>query len=124
MRIEGGEDLPAPGRRTEHAYSQAGLERFDGVVFNEALCMKLAAAAGLSAAAVETRNVEGIDYLLVDRYDRIHRAAPSSEPLLERLHQEDFCQALGIVSEQKYQKEGGPRSSNVLHCFAKSQARP
>jgi serine/threonine-protein kinase HipA len=91
------------------------VERFDGVVFNEALCMKLAAAAGLSAAAVETRNVEGIDYLLVERYDRIHRTAPRGEPMLERLHQEDFCQALGIVSEQKYQKEGGP---SLKQCFA------
>jgi len=77
--------------------------------------MKLAAAAGLSAAAVETRNVEGIDYLLVERFDRIHRTAPSGEPMLERLHQEDFCQALSIVSEQKYQKEGGP---SLKQCFA------
>jgi serine/threonine-protein kinase HipA len=35
--------------------------------------------------------------------------------MLERLHQEDFCQALGIVSEQKYQKEGGP---SLKQCFA------
>jgi HipA-like C-terminal domain len=32
----------------------------------------------------------------------------------ERLHQEDFCQALGIVSEFKYQKEGGP---SLKQCF-------
>jgi serine/threonine-protein kinase HipA len=31
------------------------------------------------------------------------------------LHQEDFCQALGIVSENKYQKEGGP---SLKQCFA------
>src|SRR5213079_719922 len=83
--------------------------------FNEALCMKLAAAAGLPAAAVETRNVEGVDYLLVERYDRIHRLAPGGETLLERLHQEDFCQAQGIVPEHKYQKEGGP---SLKACFA------
>ncbi len=77
--------------------------------------MKLAGAAGLPAAAVETRNVEGMDYLLVERYDRIHRPAPGGEPVLERLHQEDFCQAHGIVSEHKYQKEGGP---SLKQCFA------
>lgn len=33
---------------------------------------------------------------------------PDGEPVIERLHQEDFCQALGIVPEQKYQQEGGP----------------
>jgi serine/threonine-protein kinase HipA len=34
--------------------------------------------------------------------------------VLDRLHQEDFCQALGIVSETKYQKEGGP---SLKQCF-------
>ena len=115
VRIEGGEVcLPLGGAPSTHILKPA-VERFDGVVFNEALCMKLAAAAGLSAAAVETRNVEGMDYLLVERHDRLHRLATSSEPVIERLHQEDFCQAYGIVSEQKYQKEGGP---SLKQCFA------
>lgn len=115
IRIEGGKIcLPLGGAPSTHILKPA-VERFEGVVFNEALCMKLAAAAGLSAAAVETRNVDGIDYLLVERYDRIHRTAPSREPMLERLHQEDFCQAHGIASEQKYQKEGGP---SLKQCFA------
>jgi serine/threonine-protein kinase HipA len=35
-------------------------------------------------------------------------------PALDRLHQEDFCQAQGIVSETKYQKEGGP---SLKQCF-------
>ena len=90
------------------------MDRFQGVVFNEALCMTLAAEAGLPTASVETRNVEGIDCLLVKRYDRIHQQEPGSEPVLERLHQEDFCQALGIVSEHKYQREGGP---SLKQCF-------
>jgi serine/threonine-protein kinase HipA len=63
---------------------------------------------------VETRNVDGIDYLLVERYDRIHKPEPGAEPALERLHQEDFCQAQGMVSEHKYQREGGP---SLKQCF-------
>lgn len=115
VRIESGEIcLPLGGAPSTHILKPA-VERFEGVVFNEALCMKLAAAAGLSAAAVETRNVEGMDYLLVERYDRILRPVPGGEPIVERLHQEDFCQAQGIVSEQKYQKEGGP---SLKQCFA------
>ncbi len=77
--------------------------------------MKLAAAIGIPTAKVEARTVEGMEYLLVERYDRIYRADPGQEPVLERLHQEDFCQALGIVSEMKYQKEGGP---SLKQCFA------
>jgi serine/threonine-protein kinase HipA len=115
VRIEGGEIcLPLGGAPSTHILKPA-VERFEGVVFNEALCMKLAVAAGLPVAAVETRNVEGMDYLLVARYDRIHRLASGGEPVLARLHQEDFCQAHGIVSEHKYQKEGGP---SLKQCFA------
>ena len=33
---------------------------------------------------------------------------------MQRLHQEDFCQALGIPPDQKYEKEGGP---GLRQCF-------
>ena len=73
MRIEGDEiSLPLGGAPSTHILKPA-VERFAGVVFNEAFCMKLAAAAGLPAAKVETRTVEGMEYLLVERYDRTHR---------------------------------------------------
>jgi len=114
VRIEGDAVcLPLGGAPSTHILKPA-VERFEGVVFNEAICMKLAAEAGLPAASVETRKVDGIDYLLVERFDRIRRPAPGGEPVVERLHQEDFCQALGIVPEYKYQKEGGP---SLKQCF-------
>lgn len=114
VRIEGNEiSLPLGGAPSTHILKPA-VERFAGVVFNEAFCMKLAAAAGMPAARVETRIVEGIEYLLVERYDRTHHHA-GGPPTLERLHQEDFCQAQGIVPETKYQKEGGP---SLKQCFA------
>ena len=70
MRIESGEVcLPLGGAPSTHILKPA-VDRFEGVVFNEALCMKVAAAAGLPAAEVETRNVAGVSYLLVKRYDR------------------------------------------------------
>lgn len=115
VRMEHGEVyLPLGGAPSTHIVKPA-VERFDNVVFNEALCMRLAAEAGLLAARVETMNVEGIDCLLVERYDRIHKQEPGGEPAVERLHQEDFCQAQGVVSERKYQKEGGP---SLKQCFA------
>jgi serine/threonine-protein kinase HipA len=114
VRIEGADIyLPLGGAPSTHILKPA-VERFEGVVFNEALCLKLASAAGLPTATVEIRHDEGIDYLLVERYDRVHRES-SGKPVVERLHQEDFCQAQGIVSEMKYQKEGGP---SLKQCFA------
>ena len=115
VRIEGGEiSLPLGGAPSTHIL-KPDVERFDGVVFNEALCMNLAAASGLPAAGVETRTVDGIDFLVVERYDRHHSKSADDNPTLERLHQEDFCQALGFVSEMKYQMEGGP---SLKQCFA------
>jgi serine/threonine-protein kinase HipA len=115
VRVDGDDiSLPLGGAPSSHILKPGG-NRFEGVVANEALCMKLAAAIGMPTAKVEARTVDGMEYLLVERYDRIYRADSGQLPVLERLHQEDFCQALGIVSEMKYQKEGGP---SLKQCFA------
>ena len=92
------------------------IERFAGVVFNEAFCMNLARKIGVMAANTEIGKVGAIDFLLVERYDRRFTShAPGAPQSLNRLHQEDFCQALGIVPENKYQAEGGP---SLKQCFA------
>jgi serine/threonine-protein kinase HipA len=115
VRIEGDEiSLPLGGAPSTHILKPT-VERFEGVVSNEALCMNLAAAVGLPTATVQSRTVDGMAYLLVERYDRVHRSGSGGVAVLERLHQEDFCQAQGIVSEMKYQKEGGP---SLKQCFA------
>jgi serine/threonine-protein kinase HipA len=116
VRIEGNDiRLPLGNAPSTHILKPA-VARFEGVVYNEALCMTLAAALGLPTAPVEIRSVDGMDYLLVERYDRHHhRAGPDGKPALERLHQEDFCQAQAIVPDHKYQKEGGP---SLKKCFA------
>ena len=105
--------LPLGGAPSSHILKPA-IERFEGIVFNEAVCMKLASAVGLPTADVEVRQVDGIDYLLVKRYDRRLRMVPSGS-FHERFHQEDFCQAYGIPSKIKYQSEGGP---SLKKCFA------
>src|SRR5208283_1464877 len=72
VHVAGGQiSLPLNGAPSTHILKPA-IERFEGVVFNEALCMHLARAVGLPAANVETRSVDGIDFLLVERYDRHH----------------------------------------------------
>ena len=113
VRIEGDEiSLPLGGAPSTHILKPS-IERFAGVVFNEAFTMQLALAAGLPAAKVEVRATEQIDYLSVERYDRRHLQSGTTTTL-DRLHQEDYCQALNIVPELKYQKEGGP---SLKQCF-------
>jgi serine/threonine-protein kinase HipA len=82
--------------------------RLPGSVENEALCMVLARRCGLVAAAVSTGVVGRRSYLLVERYDRAEIDGRSV-----RLHQEDFCQALGRSPAAKYQhnRSGTPGPS-------------
>lgn len=87
--------------------------RFPGLVHNEAFCMGLARAVGLSAARVEKRTTaSGLPYLEVERYDRDLRSEP-----IRRLHQEDVCQALGVPADRKYQAEGGPGVRDVIELL-------
>jgi serine/threonine-protein kinase HipA len=95
--------LPQPGQPTTHILKPP-IARFAATTENEAFAMRLAAAAGLQVAPVEPRNVTGRPFLLVERYDR----EIAADGRVRRLHQEDFCQALGIPPEQKYASEGGP----------------
>lgn len=82
---------------------------YDDLIYNEYFCLKLAKACGLTTAEVEIKQAEDIPYLLVTRYDRV-----TLENTIIRLHQEDFCQALGMLSAKKYQNEEGP---SLILCF-------
>jgi serine/threonine-protein kinase HipA len=115
VKVEGGTIcLPLNGSPSTHILKPR-IERFEGVVFNEELCMRLSTAVGIPTAGVRIGVVEGIHYILVERYDRARVSPPGGgQPRLLREHQEDFCQALGIVSEHKYQGEGGP---SLKQCF-------
>jgi serine/threonine-protein kinase HipA len=97
--------LPLNGSPSTHILKPP-IAGVDASVFNEAFCMALAGALKLDVADTKIQTItDGVQQrhsLLVERYDR-QVGTPG-----QRLHQEDFCQALGIVSEHKYQNEGGP----------------
>jgi len=86
-------------------------ERFPGLVANEVLCIKLAGSVGLNVPDVTSLTIGGKPCIIVARYDRVR----TDGKMTVRLHQEDFCQALGHPPEHKYQQEGGPL---VRDCIA------
>jgi serine/threonine-protein kinase HipA len=93
--------------------------RFPGLAENEAYCLRLATDIGLPACTCELCTFGPHRCLLVSRYDRslINGA-------IERLHQEDFCQALAIPSRIKYQSEGGPGLAACFELIRKVSASP
>ncbi|ASY73723.1 HipA protein (plasmid) [Sinorhizobium fredii CCBAU 83666] len=111
--------LPLPGQATTHILKPP-IARFPGTTENEAFVKKLGATIGLDIAPVEPRSAEGRSFLLVERYDRVRDASG----VVRRIHQEDFCQALGVPPETKYASGGGPTFKDCFELLRRVSARP
>ncbi|HET7052855.1 MAG TPA: type II toxin-antitoxin system HipA family toxin [Solirubrobacterales bacterium] len=84
--------------------------RYDEIVANEDFCMRVAAAVGLPVAATEVASVGATPCLYVRRFDR----ETDAENRVVRVHQEDMCQALGILPAAKYEESGGPSVAAIV----------
>ena len=111
--------LPFPGQATTHILKPP-ISRFPDTVENEAFVMRLARRIGLNAAPLEPRKVRHRKFLLIERYDR----ALGANGAVRRIHQEDFCQALGIWPQRKYAGEGGPALRDCFALLRRIAARP
>ena len=96
---------------------KSGVRGLAHQALNEYICMRLAAECGINIAEVDYAEFEGEDgietAIIVKRYDRL-----ITEQSVIRLHQEDFCQALGCLPDNKYAMYGGPTSSDVIQLLA------
>lgn len=101
--------LPRNSTPSSHILKPA-IHAVEDSVTNEGFCMALAEAMQLKPANSKIHVVRDRRFLLVERYDRV----AGTEGRRQRLHQEDFCQALGVVPELKYQNEGGPGLSQIF----------
>lgn len=119
---EGAVRLPAPGEPTTHIVKPA-IPRYPGTTENEAFVMRLASEMSLPTAWVEARGVHTSRgfraYLLVERYDRERR-----DGRVVRLHQEDFCQALGLSSAYKYENNLGPGLARCRNLILDHSEKP
>ena len=92
------------------------LNEYPSMIYDECFCMQLAFNAGLTSFPVWIESFGSMDALVVERFDR------DSNLPGERLHMEDFNQALGASGDQKYQEVGGKvsakRISQALQRFA------
>jgi serine/threonine-protein kinase HipA len=107
---------PVDGTPSTHILKPE-IAAYPQTVENEAFCMRVAKHLGLEVAAVETTEIAGRKLIVIERYDRIVGADGS----VERIHQEDFCQATGTPPDTKYEEDGGPsleRVADILQAFA------
>ena len=116
--VDGQLAIPTGGAASTHILKPDN-PRLPGSVQNEALCMVLARRCGLPTAAVTTGAAGERSYLLVERFDRVVTDAG-----VARVHQEDFCQALGRPPAAKYQhNQTGAPGPSLAEMFALVRAR-
>jgi serine/threonine-protein kinase HipA len=94
---------PVDGTPSTHILKPE-ISAYPGTVENEAFCMRIAKHLGLDVAEVGTMMAGSRKLIVVRRYDRIVHEDGS----VERLHQEDSCQALSVPPNMKYEEDGGP----------------
>ena len=101
-------------------------------VENEWLCSRLLRAFGLPVAETEMARFGETKALVVTRFDRRWvgiepgaegkaRFRPPDGAWIARLPQEDFCQALGVGPERKYQSDGGPSMQDCVAVLSNSE---
>ena len=113
-KINGEWYLPLNGSPSTHILKPARTGSLSSLAQNEYICMKLAKSFGLPVPDVDLLKIAEKDIFVVERYDRIKEADS-----IQRLHQEDFCQALGIMSTTKYQNDGGPGIIDIFNTILK-----
>jgi serine/threonine-protein kinase HipA len=85
---------------------------FDGHAENEHFCLMLARNLSLPAAQSKVMRFENEIAIVIERYDRQYKGNA-----IIRIHQEDICQALGIMPTKKYQNERGPGAAEIVELL-------
>lgn len=111
--------IPRGRAPTTHILKPPAAE-FDGHAENEHLCLELARGLGLPVARSAVRRFEGEVAIVVERYDRFR----TDDGVIHRVHQEDLCQALGVLPVNKYQNEGGPGPREIVDLLRVASASP
>ena len=86
----------------------------------ETFTTQLAQQIGLPVVDIDLESIGKRFFTRSERYDRVRYNAHG----LKRLHQEDFCQALGYGHERKYQEDGGPAFSQCLALLREVSSDP
>lgn len=92
---------------------------FEAFEINEHFCLQLANQLGLAAATSWTEKVGVASVIVVERYDRTTVGGR-----LVRVHQEDCCQALARMPQNKYENEGGPSAGELFELIREHSSRP
>ena len=108
---------PEGGTPTTHIFKPS-IQGLSDQALVEHLAMEAARRLGLPTARSQIAEFGGQQAIIVERSDRER----TTEGVV-RVHQEDFCQALGVRPHLKYQRTGGPAPAQITdHLWGWSAA--
>lgn len=114
--------LPHRGFPSSHIL-KVDIRALKDSVRTEHFCLTAAERLGLNTAKTQIGKAEDQIYMLVWRYDRV-MVVNGNERYLKRVHQEDFCQALGVLPRYKYEHEGGPSIKQMVGVLREISTSP
>lgn len=97
----------------------AGRDAIQDQALTEHLTLSAARMLGVPAVETQFHEFNGVPAVIVKRYDRVW-----VDDTVERVHQEDLCQALGFGPEQKYEDQGGPGVASVASFLNETAESP
>lgn len=118
VRTESGFAIPAWNEPSTHILKFEAPE-FPHLTANECLTTRFAANLGIETVQSHLDHRTSSPLLVVDRYDRMDAGES-----VRRLHQEDFCQILGVSPTRKYEAEGGPELADIATEIRRISSRP
>lgn len=110
LREQDGHWFDCTGGAASTHIVKPGVTGFADQAFVEFASMQTAAKIGLPVAETAFRMFGAEPAIVITRYDRIRDEAGR----VRRVHQEDFCQALGVMPDAKYAEQGGPSTPRIL----------
>lgn len=112
LALRGGRWYEPRGAEPSTHIFKPGIEKYPDSDILEHVTLELARASGLPVAGSEIGTFDGERILVVQRFDR-----QVTDQGVERLHQEDFAQATGASTLQKYEKDGGPGIAQITEVI-------
>lgn len=119
VHIEGGKVFVPLGNTPSTSLLKFASPFYSHLPENETFVTMLAHAAGLPTVKIQLRRTARASIAVIVRYDRT-----TVNGQYQRIHQEDFCQALGISSSRKYEKEGGPGLGQCAEIIRRNTSFP
>lgn len=115
--LAGGWHEARGGAATTHII-KPGIKALHHQALVEHVTMAAATTLGVDIAANQMMRFEDQWAIVVDRFDRFY----GDDGAVLRLHQEDFCQALGRLPDRKYESRGGPTLADMVRTVSQQSS--